>query len=339
MYYPILRGKAGEFEAWKNVDDSRRANIEPLFELVAENGISRDLIKFRDALVRSSRDRELYAIDFGALHPGGKEETSGSLPFTWLASELSATGIEFHAVIHLDDTNEQVADAIFAVGAENLLLRIRGAELDSDPSVSDSTLRDWCVARGIKTQDVAIMIDLGNIYGADNQSVTRLAEASLQWISNNGPWESAILASGASPETISDVPKQKYYYIDRNDAALWNQMIQIYPELDYADYGTRSPNQSDGPGFQGPLPYLRYATASKWVIWREPKDSQGGHSTFSDVCHNIVAHPDFSGANFSWGDGLMANPPGPGTATQWISYAQNHHMELVIDRLTNLGVA
>lgn len=339
MYYPILRGKAGEFEAWKNVGDKNRTRIEPLFELVPANGVSRDLVKFREALLRSSRDRDLYAIDLGALPPGEKEESSGLLPFTWLAAELAGTGVDFHAVIHLNDTQEQLFDAITAVGAENLILRIRGAELDPDPASNDQSLRDWCTSHKLTPADVAIMIDLGSIYGTDIRSMTRLADTSLGWVYNNGPWESVILASGASPEQISDVQKQAYHYIDRNDAAIWNDMHQKYPDIDYADYGTRSPEQSDGPGYQGPLPYLRYTTATHWVIWREPKDSQGRHSTFFDVCRNVVAHQDFSGANFSWGDRKIANPPGPGTATQWISYAQNHHIELVSDRLTNLGVA
>lgn len=339
MYYPILRGKAGEFEAWKNVDRNQRAGIEPLFELVAEHGVSRDLGKFRDALLRASGEQELYAIDLGALQPGAREEVTGLLPFTWLASELSGKGIDFHAVIHLDDTLEQLTDAVTAVGAENLILRIRGAELNPAPVDSARNLRDWCMERDLNPIEIAIMIDLGSIYGADIPSVTHLADASLRWATNNGPWESVILASGASPEQISDVQKQKYHYFDRNDAALWNQLHQRYPGLDYADYGTRSPEQSDGPGWQGPLPYLRYTTGSHWVVWREPKDPHRGHSTFFDVCRNIVAHPDFTGPNFSWGDGLIANPPGPGSATQWISYAQNHHMELVNHRLTNLGVA
>ncbi|MFJ5106663.1 MULTISPECIES: hypothetical protein [unclassified Glutamicibacter] len=339
MYYPILRGKSGEYDAWKNVSDKKRSRIEPLFELVAANGVTRDLAKFRDALLRASKDRELYAIDLGALRPGEKEESSGLLPFTWLASEFSRTTVEFHAVIHLDDTAEQLSDAVTAVGAENLILRIRGAELDPDPAANDQSLRDWCRFHDLSPADIAIMVDLGSIHGADIHSMTRLADVSLQWVVNNGPWESVILASGASPEQISDVQKQSYHYIDRNDAAIWNQMHQKYPDIEYADYGTRSPEQSDGPGFQGPLPYLRYTIADQWVIWREPKDSEGRHSTFYDVCKNIVAHPDFSGANFSWGDSSIANPPGPGTATQWISYAQNHHMELVSDRLSTLGGA
>lgn len=339
MYYPILRGKAGEFEAWKNVGGKHRDKIEPLFELVPENGVSRDLKKFRDALRRSAGPRELYAIDLGALSAGAKEESTGLMPFTWLAAELSSEDIDFHAVIHLDDAQAQLDDAIFAVGSENLLLRIRGDELDPDPEDSDRTLRDWCTDRKINPKDIAIMVDLGSIYGSDISSVNRLADASLRWVSNNGPWNSIILASGAAPEQISDVQKQKYHYIERKDAALWNQMIKTYPTLDYADYGTRSPEQSDTPGFQGPLPYLRYTTADHWVVWREPKDPQRGHSTFYDVCKNIVAHADFAGANFSWGDNSIANPPGPGTATKWISYAQNHHMELVSDRLSTLGVA
>ncbi|MHC6177256.1 beta family protein [Glutamicibacter sp. X7] len=339
MYYPILRGKAGEFEAWKNVGGKNRTNIEPLFELVAASGVSRDLAKFREALHRSSRDRDLYAIDLSALPPGEKEESSGLLPFTWLASELSGTGIDFHAVIHLNDTQEQLSDAITAVGVKNLILRIREADLHPDPAPNDQSLQHWCTSHELTPADVAIMIDLGSIYGADIHSVTRLADASLGWALNNGPWESIILASGASPEQISHLQKQTYHYIDRNDAELWNQMHQKYPDIDYADYGTRSPEQSDGSGYQGPLPYLRYATANHWVIWREPKDSQGRHSTFFDVCHNVVAHQDFSGTRFSWGDKMIANPPGPGAATQWISYAQNHHIELVSDRLTSLGVA
>lgn len=342
MYYPILKGKAGEFDAWKNVSGRRRAQICPLFEIVPEKDIASDLKKFRDGIVKSSSRGDVVAIDFSELDYSEKVSDSGLSPYVWMASELSKTSIHFYAVVHLDDGLDRVRDAIQAVGSENLLLRVHGVELDPEPLPNDTTLENWCIDHQIRPEDIAIMIDLHSIHGLDPLSVSDLASAALSWVADNGPWDSVILSSSAFPQQISDLKKGMYHFIERSDAALWKRMKKIMPDLHYSDYGTRHPDLPQGQIWNGPLPNLRYTTAAHWIVWREGKDAQQGFSTFYDVCVNIVAHPEYLGAKYSWGDGLIDNKsrriPGPGAGQQWISYGLNHHLELVADRLSTVRV-
>lgn len=344
MYLPILKGKQGEFDAWKNISPSRRGQIQPLFEIVSDKGATQDLIKFRDGLLKASLSNDVLAIDFGRLGVGAVESSTGLAPYAWLHQELSDSNIEFQPVVHLGDSEEQVRDATEVAGKRGLLLRIGGMELDPAPASMDTSLHDWCADHALRTEDVDLLIDLGSIHGLDPLSVSDMATAYLSWATNNGPWASMILSSGAFPQQISNMRKGIYNFVERADAALWQRMQNSTAiELRYSDHASRHPDLVEGQMWNGPLPNLRYATGSHWIIWREGKDEQQGFSTFYDVCENIVAHPEFLGAGFSWADETIESKaqrnPGPGAGQQWITLGLSHHIELVADRLSRLGVA
>lgn len=348
MYQPIYKGKKAEFDSWSHASSARRVQANPLFEIVAAKGISADLEKFRDMLLGSCQQGDVVAVDALALGDDAVEPNSGLGPYSWLARQCAGSGVTIRAVLHLADGSAFVADAISALGPKDIVLRIGGTDGDPQPTSSDTTLTDWCRAARLLPSDVHLLIDLASIYGLDQTVQQALAQAYLIWASTSGPWATVTLASGAFPAQISSLAKSTPNSIPRLDAALWNQARSLSPisDLQFGDYGVRHTELADG-GFGGPLPNIRYATDSEWIVWREAKHPQYPNGSFYKACVGIVGHTAYSGSAFSWADGVIdqksrANPgpqPGAGTGTDWITYGMNRHLEFVVDRLTTHGAA
>lgn len=350
MYQPILKGKKAEFDAWQNMSVSRRTNAIPLFELVVKDGTDADLEAFRDRLQGSTQPQDTVAVDLQALGANAVESTSGLQPYTWLAQEMKGSGVNIMPVVYLEDEFAVAEDAVAAVRKlkEQIVLRIGGRNGDPAPADDDESLKDYCGSIGISSDKVHLLIDFGGIYGSDIGLLQRLANSYLAWAAANGPWASVTLAAGAFPAQITALPKSTPNMVPRLDGALWNLVHPTSPvaNLRYGDYGIRHPELPDG-GFGGPLPNLRYATTTDWVVWREAKLTKYPNGSFYSVCAGIVGLPQFGGANFSWADDVISAKaacqpgpaPGAGTGAEWITYGMNRHLEYVVDRLTNHGVA
>lgn len=348
MYQPILKGKKAEFEAWKNLSPARRRRAVPLFELVADKGTSIDLAKFRDLLLGAVGKDDVVAVDALALGDGATEPNSGLGAYTWLSKECASLDFTLRPVLHVDDSPSVVEDVVRTFGVENITLRVGGTEGDPQPDSSDESLREWCHTGGLETKNVHLLIDFASIYGMDPAAQQGLAYSYLSWAASNGQWASVTLASGAFPQQITGLAKGVPNKVPRGDAALWNLVRPTSPvaDLQFGDYGIRHPELADG-GFGGPLPNLRYATATDWIVWREAKHHMYPNGSFYAVCAGVRGLPSYGGAGFSWADGIIdvksrerPGPlPGAGTGTEWISYGMNRHFEFVTDRLTTLGVA
>lgn len=345
MYQPILKGKKGEIDGWGKVSSMRRKHMVPLFEVVAENGTEADLKKFYGYLTRTIVPGDVIAIDAIQLDsstPTGNDEK----PYSWLKHALLNTGLTFRPVVHLEDDDTLVRDAL-AAAPDGIVLRIGDTDGEPHPEAADRTLADWCRSYGIATTIVHLLIDFESIHGINPISQASVAGSYLRWADANGPWASVTLASGAFPSQITSIPKGKPVPVPRGDAELWNltKKKNLVPDLHYGDYGIRHPSLPTG-GFGGPLPNLRYTANKEWIVWRESKDKKYPNGSFFHICAGIVGHGSFKGAAFSWADdvihaksSLRPGDPGPGTGTDWITYGMNHHFELVVDHLTTGGVA
>lgn len=350
VYQPILKGKKAEFDAWQKVSASKRNHAVPLFELVVKDGTDADLTSFRNRLLNSTLRGDTVAIDVHSLGGDAVESSSGLRPYSWLARETKSSGVKVRPVIYLDDDVVVARDALTASQANNELIVLRIGRRNSAPAPGnyDNSLQQYCTSIGVTPAAVHLLIDFRGIYGSDIGSLQRLADSYLAWVSANGVWASVTLASGAFPSQITTLAKSTPNMIPRLDGALWNltQPTSPVPDLKFGDYGIRHPELPE-VGFGGPLPNLRYATTADWVVWREAKHKKYPNGSFYAACAGIVGLPHYSGAGYSWADGVIAAKaacqpgpaPGAGTGAEWITYGMNRHLEFVIDRLTTLHAA
>ncbi len=352
MYQPILRSMPGEMEAWEKVSNASRMRTVPLFELEFKSKATLDeqLVGFAKSLFSGRPAGEVVAVDSKALGYEAVHSVIGCSPNMFLAFMAEPNGIGVRPVVRMDDPVSFVRDAILAAQntKERITLRV-DRSTGSSLTAGTNDLQAFCNSAAVLSSEIHLLIDFGSVYGADVGSLSAEADAVLAVANSAGPWASVTLASGAFPPNITALAKGVRNTVPRLDADLWNS---VSSSLDagtvfFGDYGIRYPDM-DGTGGapRGPLPNLKYCTSNDWIVWREQTLVEYPNSSFYAVCAGIVAQAAFSGPNFSWGDGIIhakstchPGPKGAGTGQQWITYALNHHLEFVIDRLSTLGVA
>jgi len=88
------------------------------------------------------------------------------------------------------------------------------------------------------------------------------------------------------------------------------------------------------------LAQLRYAAADSWIIWKGRNAIKEGYDQFYAICQNLIGRQEYRGADFSWGDSEIAqkaaNAGSPGNAETWRRIGTNHHIETVLDQISNL---
>lgn len=96
--------------------------------------------------------------------------------------------------------------------------------------------------------------------------------------------------------------------------------------------------------------HIRYTTDEEFLIVKggavrdvkrngEVVAEGRGYEQMVDLCRVLINLPEYSGADFSWGDRYIwdcANGTAShGNATTWRQFATNHHLTFVVHQLAN----
>ncbi len=183
---------------------------------------------------------------------------------------------------------------------------------------------------GIGAAQVDILIDLQ--YRPNVVEIQQLGASFLNLLPSIDEWRTVTLAAGCFPNSISDAPMGSWISFSRSDWDGWRALVGQRSAANlrlpsYGDYGVRCggeplviPNT--------PAPNIRYTDSSKIWVKKGPK----APGAMRAICSDLVNQPYFRGAQFSQGDGDMAQKatttgPANGSAEQWIQWCTNHHLE------------
>jgi len=90
--------------------------------------------------------------------------------------------------------------------------------------------------------------------------------------------------------------------------------------------------------FGEPSVNLRYALDDHWLVQVGGKHKAGAAPEIHAMCGELVAKPEYSGADFSAGDeaiGRIAEVDDEtGGPTQWLQWCVSHHIEFVVEQLS-----
>ena len=140
------------------------------------------------------------------------------------------------------------------------------------------------------------------------RDVTRaepIARKCISW-ARRYPWRSVTVASGAMPESISDLRTNTAVAIRRWDVMLYQRVRE--QGVQFGDYGIAHPKLTTGRW--PPMPNLRYTDTPCWWIYRWSRDT-GSNASFYDLCATLVQsdHWPHDGTRHCWGD-AEARAPG-----------------------------
>ena len=156
-------------------------------------------------------------------------------------------------------------------------------------------------------------------------------------------WASVTVAGTGMPTGTANVGRDNAADIPRLEWALWRSLdAPDYRRTSFGDYGVQHPDPLSGfdPRFMDSSAQLRYTTAANWFVVRGRGVKKTGLAQIRDLASQIVAHAEYPGSDFSWGDRWLdecaRNVGKVGNQGQWRKVTTNHHLTYVVAQLATL---
>jgi hypothetical protein len=246
-------------------------------------------------------------------------------------------------VVRLSNEDQVLAD-IAKTHAETqggAALRLNAEDMDEDIEDIDDAVNSLLRRLSIRRSNVDLILDVGVVNGdLAVRAGSRLVTDVLRGMTDVEEWRQIVVTAGAFPADLSAIQPWVMGELQRFDAALWDHLrgrrrLVRYPV--YGDYAVAHPILSNGPSFPA-APQLRYTVADRWIVLKGRRNDPRGHEQFYEICDTIAGHPDFVGGALGYADARIVNARryGPGNASTWRELATIHHVDYVVQRLTNL---
>lgn len=350
-YVPILKGKEGEYGAMKALTDDVKTVTMPLVEVPA---IPRDWERDRPA-----KTLEAHVAGVADRLRDAWGDSAMFLDFPWFDDENFADGAPAmdHVLKRCRDHELQIVPVLYRTSSGGhidaaishhsksgggVCLRLIPADFSYDVEIEQEI--DALIGRlGVMPAQTDIVVDLDRITDPDTALlVVRSIRSSLPFIAD---WRRVVLAASSFPQDLSDVNAASISEIPRVEWQLWERVRRrpdrsLRTDVIYADYAIAHPEPKEmDPRMMRMSASIRYTTPTNWLIFKGRNVRQWGYEQFYELCEDLVAHPEFCGTDYSWGDQHISlcaqRETGTGNATTWRKVATNHHVTLVARQLAN----
>lgn len=355
QYVAAVQNKPGELDALREASADTWSRLTPLMQIVgpkhpgptiSSNSVSEWVKKVAEVV--GSHALFLDAVRLRPNHPVAAAK--GTVPalgrMYWAARRR---GLQFVAVAwagkHTDAHLRLIADAADEDG-RGVALRYPVRSMALPPRMSQDTYLSR-VLKGLRTEvsSADLLIDLDFI-DADVeihvQDLARQIEGALAV----GAWRSVVLLGTSMPSMLSCVPEGSLGTLPRREWDLWRGLstVQLSRRPSYGDYAvqhSQPPHDDGGPGMRA---NIRYTVAEGTLVARgQGSVLQEGNEQYRWLCQQLVARTDFSGGDYSWGDGVIQDCArgllDPGAQRMWRGAGTSHHLRFVIDQLQRLRTA
>jgi len=336
-YWPVLKARAGEFRALAQLRAQEVSLIQPLLEVSpSDDGPTQAGLKF----VHQVREAAPAGLTLGVDTSYARVNDDGRPLITEIANDLAQSGIPIAPVIRLHDPDEHLSACGEAARLHNETAIVRLGSVTRDPdAVADAARVSRALSVAKMSRDRChLVVDMAEVSSErDVSRAEHVVRNVLDSLGDDG-WASVVVASGAMPSAITNLPRNEATPLTRWDWKLWRQLADCGP--DFGDYAIAHP-AIQTTGARGPLPSLRYTAGDNWWIYRWARHETGGNDSFYDLCQTLIssAHWPAEGPDYSWGDSELARcagrQRGPGSAMQWRAWATSHHLAHVTSELAS----
>lgn len=327
-YLPMLRTKAGEAIALKNLDPGDKSRLLPIVHVLESPPRT-----FPQQMSNAWNGR-MMALD--GLY---NFNTTGSpTDFTTVFQTLAGGGINVIPSVSFNDPPNYVQLVQNFVGAAGpgLVVKVSVGQLQH--------VAAWVNGQGWNQGDVDLLIECGSLAEYDMATFSSYVAGEIaSHIAVPLQWRSVTLASSAAPQHLGQFPIGQTN-VPRLDWQLWNAIAPgLQFQLDYGDFGTLHPDLAQPPWFaaiRGSIS-VRYTTDNEWVILKGyPTSGRMGQpmgQQFRAHAQTLTGLPNFGGLANCWGDQriqqIANGASGPGGKPTWVQLSMNRHLSLVADRL------
>ncbi len=343
-YVPVLKWKAGEQTALRNLTPDVKQAIFPLLEVVdvsvrTGGGATKSL---REHLNHAASQMEKcwgtsapLLLDTHLLSPG--RDVEGASALAYVVEQAHALNVAAVPVVSTDCTPDDLRAVAGAAAGLGVAVRapIGNVVKPSFPSVLMRTLKTLGVSPG----QVDFVLDVREV-GEDNREAMAVAvEAALTRLPATSEWRSLTVAAAAFPVNLTGM-KPGLHMLPRADWTMWTSLSGLPRQPDFGDYAIAHPDLPNLDMRKVKVSAsIRYTAPDSFVVARGrvvTDDRHGGYAQFITLSGDLVNHRAFAGPSFSWGDDYIVTcaDGGPsGNLTTWRQVGTNHHITMVVKQL------
>jgi hypothetical protein len=355
QYVAALQNKPGELDALREASSETWNHLTPLMQIVGPKHpgptISSDSVREWIKKVAEAVGQHPLFLDAVRLRPNYPVAVSnGTAPaLTRMYWNARRRGLQFVPVAwvgtHTDAHLRLIADAVDE-DDRGVALRYPVRALVLPPRMSQKTYLSRvldAVRTDVSSADLLIDLDfMDDDVEIAPEDLGRQIEGALAV----GKWRSVVLLGTSMPSMLSCVPEGTMRMHPRHEWEVWRALSTVKlsrrPSFgDYAVQHSQPPHDDGGPGMRA---NIRYTVAKGTLVARgHGSVLQEGNEQYQWLCQRLVASNEFSGGNYTWGDGVIADCArgdlDPGAQRMWRGAGTSHHLRFVTDQLQRLRTA
>lgn len=361
-YYPLLKGRDGEFRALEQLSVDQREPMTPLidvppqsitFERVDDDKriqidtIDETLDGYAAKVVKAWGQVDPCLIDIAGFDPRDRLK-NGDHPLVAFFAEAREVGLAAVPVTGPDRDSAQI-QAVREVTSGRPLgaaIRLRGPVLQQPEGLA-ATLPALLEQIGLEAHQVDLLLDFGELIKTRVAETVAAAEQVIASLPELDRWRSLVLCTGAFPAELGNfVGKNETKELPRRDWQLWLGLTSSYRELPrlpaFGDYGVARADWLSpfDPTEMSISAKIVYATDEDWVIVKGERLTNDPLQ-FHDLARRLIRHPGFLTEGHCPGEEAIIrsaeNVGGPGNLRVWMTVGTRHHLEVVIQQLASLA--
>jgi hypothetical protein len=354
-YLPILKGRAGEYGALREMAPEVKAGLTPLIEIAPipwdferdepDKTIDQHLQRLSGKVVQSwGVERPLF-LDLLWIAPD-ERMANGDHPLAYVFGTAREEGLQLIPVTGFMRGEEYQSSCREAIAEDErgVCIRLQKEDFEESDDLS-AQVTELLDGLGVPASKADLLLDLRSLTPDEGNTLRAAIPVFVRSIPNLVDWRSFTLAGTAFPENLMELPPSSFSLITRLEWIIWRNLVARarVPRLpSFGDYAVASPQPSEvDPRIMRPSASIRYTTDESWLIPKARNLRDFGFAQFHDICRELIQRPEYSGPGFSWGDWYIdecANERvGTGNLTTWRKVGTSHHLACVTRQIASLA--
>lgn len=346
IYMPILKGKKGEFDALKTLNEEIKSVILPLIEVPAiawdfvnekeASSIEKQISSTVKSIKASWETKNEILIDTYYLE---EDFGNGEKTLNVVMNELVDEGYTPIPVLNIYASDDLLKSLIFQ---DNICIRISFAEQELF-DVNDEIERIKKISK-TDFSDIILLLDMNYIAPESSLIGQISSKALINSIHDIDKFKDFYFSATSFPINLSGCKTNSVTEIERIEIIIHdyfksdNSKVNRVPK--FSDYCISNPDiQEMDPRLMTIGASVRYTGEKHWYIFKAASIKKHGSEQYYNLCADIVVSKIYSGKNYSWGDSQIYSKSkregGPGNPTVWRQIGTNHHITLVVNQLSN----
>lgn len=363
-YVPILKWKAGEQRALRDCSEETKNGMTPLIEVppvpwdfdndCPSKTVDEHIVKVPEKILQSWGTERPFFLDTYLIRSEVCED--GGAPITKIADSCRDLALRMIPVVRIrtSDSELSVIRSIVERDARGVCLRVTEDDLE-DESVFRIMVRDVLRTLNVEYDNADLILDLGYHPEPVRLPYARALISTVLSVSTR--WRTFTLACTSIPQNMTQIRRDTIDPLVRIEWALWERLLTFHSAghiqrmPSFGDYCIANPELTEmDPKAMNLSGHIRYTTDEEFLIVKggavrdvkrngEVVAEGRGYEQMVDLCRVLINLPEYSGADFSWGDRYIwdcANGTAShGNPTTWRQFATNHHLTFVVHQLAN----